>query len=208
VNDHGANQLTLEKDRFETFRRRPIMFTGKYSIGAVRSFLEGYACAMANHGLLQEEDPFLVPHEFHDWVAYRLHFYESTSGWNNMIRERSETEEKAIERFFVLLEEFRTRTPRVVGRVNSSYTILKIDREGDQVIRVDEAEMTCILSLSIITFTDDPGFFTYPHYENGLVLHRFYPDMEIFENFAGISRSDIEIVDANWIPQDHPHTRE
>jgi len=46
-------------------------------------------------------------HGFHDWVAHRLGFAESTSGWCNMIREKSKSEEDAFEQFFVLLAEFR-----------------------------------------------------------------------------------------------------
>jgi hypothetical protein len=49
------------------------------------------------HGI-QEQHP--LPGDFHDWVAYRLHFDYSTMGYKNMILERVPDESAAVDRFF------------------------------------------------------------------------------------------------------------
>jgi hypothetical protein len=43
---------------------------------------------------------------FNDWVAEKLGFTESTSGWCNMISEGTGNDEQAYHRFFQLLDEF------------------------------------------------------------------------------------------------------
>ena len=57
------------------------MYTGETSLFSISHFLSGYGFAAELYGVGDADDWLLVPREFHDWVAYRLHFYESTSGW-------------------------------------------------------------------------------------------------------------------------------
>jgi hypothetical protein len=47
---------------------------------------------------------------FNTWVAKELGFAESTSGWCNMILARAESEDKAFDMFFELLDRFRGRS--------------------------------------------------------------------------------------------------
>jgi hypothetical protein len=44
---------------------------------------------------------------FHDLVARRLGYFESTSGWANMIRDKSASDAEAFHQFYILLDEFR-----------------------------------------------------------------------------------------------------
>ncbi|MAT69924.1 MAG: hypothetical protein CMJ58_10425 [Planctomycetaceae bacterium] len=45
---------------------------------------------------------------YHDWVAAKLGFRESTAGWRNMILERAgDNETEAFQLFFRLLDEYQ-----------------------------------------------------------------------------------------------------
>lgn len=106
-------------------RRRPGMYIGDPSPDSLLIFLSGYDLAMQHAGLVDTSQPPL--HGFHDWIAQRLGFYESTAGWANMImavtlglnpramrwegydHAATRTQRiEATERCFALLDEYRT----------------------------------------------------------------------------------------------------
>jgi len=92
---------------FEQIRRKPgIYLDGDKSLKRLRSFLVGYECGAATTA--RELTDHLHFHEFHDWIAKRLGYTSSSSGWCNMILEKSGSDEKAYEMFFELLDEFKT----------------------------------------------------------------------------------------------------
>jgi hypothetical protein len=67
----------------EAIRLRPGMYIGEPSISRLHSFLTGYTCGLGRVGFaLRDGADF---QRFHDWVALRLGFAGSTSGWANMI---------------------------------------------------------------------------------------------------------------------------
>jgi len=71
---------------------RPVLYLASKSLSLLGAFLDGYFYA----------SPQLVPGpkgliDLHDWVALRLHYYESTSGYVNMILKTEEgNEEKSF----------------------------------------------------------------------------------------------------------------
>lgn len=66
----------------ETISQRTAMYTGECKLSNVRSFIDGYTFALSN----AEQERFLGDFAgFHDWVAAKFGFYESTAGWQNMI---------------------------------------------------------------------------------------------------------------------------
>ncbi|WP_445363675.1 hypothetical protein ACJJIQ_03120 [Microbulbifer sp. ANSA003] len=70
-------------DLIEKIRVRTAMYTGESKLSNVRSFLDGYTFAI-NEG--SEIEGFLSNFQgFHNWVAKKYGFYESTAGWQNMI---------------------------------------------------------------------------------------------------------------------------
>lgn len=92
-------------DMLDVIRKKPGMYIGEPSINRLDAFLAGHAVALGRVKLtLRGEEGF---HRFHDWVARRLGFGESTSGWCNMIRDKSTSEADAFQQFFILLDEFR-----------------------------------------------------------------------------------------------------
>src|ERR1700756_4226792 len=99
------------------------MYLGTRSLSALSHFLAGYGFALHVHEIPSSHH---LPGDFHEWVAYRLHFFESTSGYRNMILKRVPNESAALDRFFELLDEHHSRKPQVVARVdgyNRQYSV-------------------------------------------------------------------------------------
>ncbi len=104
-------------------KARPAMWTGELTLKSIRTFLDGYSCALFDHkiiGLNKRDEP-----NFHDWTAHKLGFYESTAGWQNMIlavtigldpnniewenydsQVTKEQHEMSIKKFYELFEEY------------------------------------------------------------------------------------------------------
>ncbi len=92
-------------DLLAAIRKGPGLHIAEPSINRLHAFLVGYEFGIGRcRHVLKDSVEF---HKFHDRVARRLAFGESTSGWCNMIREKSENEKEAFDKFFVLLDEFR-----------------------------------------------------------------------------------------------------
>lgn len=116
------------KENYELLKKmeaRPAMWTGELSLKSIRTFIDGYSFALSEHQLIETNEKEL---NFHDWVANKLGFYESTAGWQNMIlavtigldpktirwenydyEVTKEQHEKSIRKFYELLEEFVKR---------------------------------------------------------------------------------------------------
>lgn len=96
----------------DAIRRRPAIYlSGDKSIKCLRSFLVGYEAGVGFQASPDLNQSKLTGAEdmrsFNDWVAKRLGYSNSTSGWCNMILSRADSEERAFEMFFRLLDEFR-----------------------------------------------------------------------------------------------------
>lgn len=114
------------KESYELLKKieaRPAMWTGELSLKSIRTFLGGYTFALYEYKLIDLDEN--KEEDFHDWVANKLGFDESTAGWQNMILAVSigldpkeidwdnydlevtkEQHEKSIRKFYELLEEF------------------------------------------------------------------------------------------------------
>jgi len=92
---------------FEKIRERPTLYVGKKSLTRIQMYFYGYLHALDWQDIDFDQRKF-GPYNFHDWVAKKLGWYESTSGWLDMIlKEVDGDEEKAVDVFFALLEEFK-----------------------------------------------------------------------------------------------------
>ena len=92
-------------DMLEAIRKKPGMCIGEPSIARLDSFICGYGAGLGRSGFaLRDTRNF---HRFNDWIARRLNFADSTSGWSRMIRHKSRSDADAFEQFFVLLDEFK-----------------------------------------------------------------------------------------------------
>ena len=92
-------------DALDAIRKRPGLYLATPSINRLQAFIVGYTGGLGRvRFALRDEEHF---HKFHAWVAHRLGYSSSTSGWCNMILEKSASEEDAFHRFYVLLDEFK-----------------------------------------------------------------------------------------------------
>lgn len=91
-------------DLIDKIRRRPTLYIGYASPTHLHSFLLGYYFSTKGE-MTQNEIPSFG--KFNDWVAKKFDYYESTSGWANMIENQREDKSEALYLFFELLDEFR-----------------------------------------------------------------------------------------------------
>lgn len=149
------NRMQQIKDGglLDAMRVRTAMYTGERTLSAVGHFLNGFG--FAQH-VYQIPCSHLLPLDFHDWVAYRLHFRESTTGYRRMILDRIPDESAALDRFFELLDEHRSRQAIVVATVRTRDTeVFKL--EGGSLESKRRAKVA--EEVRLVVYTDDPGFF-------------------------------------------------
>jgi hypothetical protein len=93
----------------EGVRKRPGIYLSPVSIFSLQTFLTGYEIGRSSRARK------VVPRDFTDWVAYRLHVSGTARGWARIIAEQQGDGEHAIECFFTLLDEHRVRVPQTVA---------------------------------------------------------------------------------------------
>ena len=189
----------------EVIREDPVLYLGDRSLSALWHYLQGYWMALSVYDMRLA---FPLPPDFQDWVAYRLHFFESTSGYRNMILKRVPDENAALDRFFELLDDHRRRKPHLVAtlRCSKEFTRHTVGRDGHT-----ENEQTPKIPslLKLIAYTDDPGLFVmaddpdadYPR------KNRFFPTLKFFGMWYGGSKDDLAILDADtfsrWLSEEN-----
>ena len=93
-------------DLLDVIRKKPGIFLGERSLTALSHFIGGfeYALLTTENSFDREEPPL---RGFHDWIAERLGFEESTLGWKDMLLASVGDETAAFERFFSELDAYR-----------------------------------------------------------------------------------------------------
>jgi len=95
----------------KALRLRPRMYLDSHSITKLRTFLDGYHCALYNFNVKENPQKTILPlpfYFFHKYTAYRFGYGESTIGWHNIILDQTNRdEEKAFNLFFDLLDDFK-----------------------------------------------------------------------------------------------------
>jgi hypothetical protein len=87
-------------------RARPAVHLGVWSLVRLQAFLHGYSFMASELGIEPCDQSNFGG--FHDWVAARFGWPESTAGWCNIIlQECGGDDRKALESFFVLIDEYR-----------------------------------------------------------------------------------------------------
>jgi len=92
----------------DVVRKDPGAYLGdRKSLRMLWAFLMGYEVGITTCGKPAIFSDF---HPFNKWVAKELGFAEPTSGWRNMVAARSDSDEKAFDRFFELLDRYKRET--------------------------------------------------------------------------------------------------
>jgi hypothetical protein len=138
----------------DLIRARPGLYIGEKSITLLCGWIAGWGFVLGEDAYQGTHPPFA---DFNDWVALRLGFYESTSGWRRMLLSSDEAndEESAFDRFFMLLDEFRARQARIVlhAAVNQSR------KPKDWIDTAERKVLPWPERLEIIKYTHDKGVF-------------------------------------------------
>ncbi|HET9407663.1 MAG TPA: hypothetical protein VFO39_10530 [Candidatus Sulfotelmatobacter sp.] len=179
------------------------------SLSALRGFLTGYDLALSSYtdGKVSGN---LLPQDFSEWVAYRLGFYSSQTGWRNMILDRIHDESAALKRFFELLDEHRVRKARVVAQVQGYTKILKAPEVmlADGTLKQQEWSDVRPATLKLIAYTDNRGFFVdsdeeFRSFEKG----RFFSTLWWFTRELGVDDGNLTILEpetyARWVSQEN-----
>jgi hypothetical protein len=104
-------------DLIELMKQKPAMYMGDNKISTMRTFLDGYKFSSMVHNIKSEKvfPPFWY---FHEWAKEKYNWFESTAGWKNIIlEENNNDEEKALETFFAMIDEFRTLHPLSIEKL-------------------------------------------------------------------------------------------
>jgi phosphoribosylanthranilate isomerase len=115
VKDHKNFEVKDIYDLLFLIELRPAMYLGKQSITLLRMFLNGFDFASVLNNLKFDWKNFCPDGKhyydkgFQSWIAKKfLGKAETALGWDNIILEKSDNDEKkAFELFFELLEEFK-----------------------------------------------------------------------------------------------------
>lgn len=108
----GDAEIRTVYDLLDEIRRDTGLLIGEPSITVLWGFIHGFMAA-GRVKLSDAETPEFSA--FHDWIAQRLGFGESTSGWRRMLLASTGDEETAFDRFFAELDAFRRAHRRRVA---------------------------------------------------------------------------------------------
>jgi hypothetical protein len=157
-------------DLIEHMRVRPALFLGANSLSALWYFLRGYHMGLRGNPQVSIATSPLEK-EFHDWVAYRLHFLESTTGWRNMILQHIQDEKAALNRFFELFDEYRFRRPRSVARLDGLKQYMEVS-DGKERVRSFPS------TLLLVAYTEDSSCIQ--------IVEKCFPDMALLHLSIGL----------------------
>jgi hypothetical protein len=82
------------------------MYLGECSLIRLRAFIDGYSFMAHESEIELHDKPDFGG--FHDWVAAKFEWRESTAGWCNIILEEcGRDDRRAMENFFELIDEYQ-----------------------------------------------------------------------------------------------------
>jgi hypothetical protein len=92
----------------DRIRKKPGLYLGESSITRLEAFLVGLRIGVeqATRQTLRDDHHFSG---FREWVVQKLGHASSGAGWQDMILEKNASEKDALERFFTLLDEYRSQ---------------------------------------------------------------------------------------------------
>jgi hypothetical protein len=173
---------------WQTIRERPAMYFSPVCICALKHFIMGYYAGRADGP--GSPGPFDLPRDFHDWVAYRLHFEDSSGGWARMLIERLGDGRQAFDRFFTLLDEYHARVPRVVA------TLSGCKKTYTQYFGGEVSTQSYPSNITLTAYnSEDRGLFVSAEGEEHFPGVGFCPSLRWFESTFGPCRSNLTIFD-------------
>lgn len=191
-------RMSSSRESLEHICRRPAMYCGSESLEALSTFFFGYRLALNLRDIHDADDWLLIPREFHDWVTYRLRLTLTAQGWCELIRQHTASDREAIDKFFELVSEFHNRQPHLVAKLvdfQKEYSTILFREDGSE----EERKKPYPQAMSLVTYTDDPGFFVCSDTEVELPFGvNFMRTIEDLESRLRIHRDQLTIMDPAW----------
>ena len=145
----------MERGRFAVGdSQAPRNVSGHEIADGFHHFCTGYDLALSNYAI-SEQNGLSVPREMHDWVAYKLDYKESTSGYAHIILKHHPSEDEALDVFFDLLDEYENRIPHtfaIIENINARY---RTNQGGEETWH---PYPSCI---DLVTYGEHRGFFCF-----------------------------------------------
>jgi hypothetical protein len=169
---------------------RPKMYFSEVNTLALESFIHGY---LAAHDCSAQDKKCNACEfkEFNDWVKCRLHSDKYGVGWRSLLLDHFD-EDEALKKCFVYIDEFKSREFNLIAE------IVDIKLKERSISLGEEKETIYTTTISLGTYTDDPGYWV-KFKEPNSNLSGFYYEIEIFESFIGISREDWTVIGSEQI---------
>jgi len=165
----------------EKIRIRPYMYLGSEKISDLLVFISGYILALDDLKITEKKILPLSINFFHDYVAKKFDYYESTSGWRKMILDQvKQNEEEALKLFYSLFDEFKQIKI-------SSYFVSEIGNT--------QKEFHLSNKYTPRRIVDFENNITEPLYKNPKKI--FYCELfdnKNFKGFVGIVQTDLEYI--------------
>lgn len=90
----------------DLIREKPQFYIGDQKLSTLYNNINGYRMYCLHNNIEENLNPNW--NEFHDFVAKKLNYSESTSGYKNMILENNAHDEyKSLQNFYELIDNFR-----------------------------------------------------------------------------------------------------
>lgn len=188
-------------DAWQILRDRTELLCGERSLVAIEQLLRGYELALEIHEIEVDDQSLLLPDDFNDWVAYRLHLYESTPGWRRMIYRKTQTEDEAFFTFFDLVDQYKSRRERLVARINNvrkHYFYTRYDDVDGTLVPGETQKRFYPESIDVVVYTDDPGVFVRAADHRPFPSDGFCPNLDRYLIALGCDKNDLEILNPNW----------
>jgi len=159
-------------------RQRPALYLGETSITVFKGYFYGF---LEGSKLLENKELAAELTKLNNWVAMRLGYFEGTSGWKNMLLKlENGDEEKALKKFFTLLDEFKKRKARVIYEAKIS------------------SPKTKAISAQIIRYTKNKGcFIRWIGKDNEIFSDEFYC-YDLKTAFFFSEHFGIELKKSDW----------
>lgn len=163
--------------------KRPKMFFSEVNTSSLEAFIHGYLQAL-NCYSDRVSNSGCEFREFNGWVQCRLHSDRNAAGWRYLLLEHYEKDEVAFSKFFDFVREFKLRKFRMIAELTDCSNICH------QWNGITETKIRLPSSIKLGKYTDDPGYWIKTNNPNICNLDGFYRELDFFENFINISRSD------------------
>ncbi len=128
------NKVVRDSDLYdvlEEIKPRPGLFLGTNNLKNLNQFLNGFFYGQYKYNKICEEQTDIFPLSFwffHEFVKNYYNKYESTSGWCNMILSEVASEEKALNKFYELIDVYKNL------RITNSWEII-VDEEMNSILQ-------------------------------------------------------------------------